>query len=440
MTTQSGASVAPRAISLVQEAVVFLRNIPKLQGLIGAGILTAAVAGPIGCSDDEFAGCEASRTCRPSGGTSGAGTGGGDSGGGGEETGGTSGSGTSGAGGSSGTAGTGKGGRGGSSSTGGRAGEAGDESGGESGDNAGGEGGSVGPDTRPPTVVSVSPADGAMGVRANTNLVVTFSEPMDRVSTQAAYQSADIPTSGVTFSWNSASTVLTINPNTDLRYADGDNLDVAAQTFAAAITDTAEDRAGNQLASDFDWRFRTLRRIAQVFSGGTLYEIRSGRATPRVGCSTGTNWLFVGDNTNNGGSFLLLAHDISELPVGIVELESATLSAEQDEGGEEGYAALGPLLTYHMAASPPESTTWTTQYLSIIGALSTDAEPGIKSISVLAALADDYAHASERGHLSQYRIGFEQISNANSQAETVPIICNDFNLNNFPLATQYLIP
>ena len=64
------------------------RNVPKLHGLVGCGVLIAAAAVPIGCGDDEFSGCEASRTCPPA---KGGDTGGGE--GGDSNTGGSSGSG-----------------------------------------------------------------------------------------------------------------------------------------------------------------------------------------------------------------------------------------------------------------------------------------------------------------------------------------------------------
>ena len=86
------------------------------------------------------------------------------------------------------------------------------------GTTTGGTGGVA--DTTRPTIVSVSPANGATGVRANANIVVTFSEPMDPVRRlRTAYQSADIPNAGVTFGWSADDTVLTIDPNSDLLYA-----------------------------------------------------------------------------------------------------------------------------------------------------------------------------------------------------------------------------
>src|SRR5687767_6570632 len=121
------------------------RNVPRLHGLVGCGALIAAAAVPIGCGDDEFSGCEASRTCPPAkGGDTGGGEGGDSSTGGSSGSGaGRSGSGGSDAGGSAGSGGT-----------------SGDAGAGGSPDGEGGEGGAAPPpDTAAPTIVSVSPED-----------------------------------------------------------------------------------------------------------------------------------------------------------------------------------------------------------------------------------------------------------------------------------------
>ena len=53
-----------------------------------------------------------------------------------------------------------------------------------------------------PAVVETTPADGAVGVFADTSLVVRFSEAMDADSVLAAYQSDDVPVDAVTVTWN----------------------------------------------------------------------------------------------------------------------------------------------------------------------------------------------------------------------------------------------
>jgi hypothetical protein len=394
-------------------------NVPRLHGLVGCGVLIAAAAAPIGCGDDEFSGCEASRTCSPA-------KGGGEAGG--PDTGGSSGSG-------SGRSGSGGGGTGGSSA--GRSGASGDAGAGGSPDGEGGEGGSEPPpDNTPPTILSVSPENGSIGVRADTDLVVTFSEPMDRVSTQAAYQSTDIPAGGVAFSWNSESTVLTVSASSDLLYAEGSNAnDVMAREYAAMIATTAEDEAGNRLEADFGWSFRTMRRITQTFTTGPLnWIMSSGLASNNLPCPSAT--AVVGDTADNIGRHLLVSRDISGLPDGIDEFEAATLSASQDTTDQATFDAFGPILTRHVSALPPTSVTWATPTLHTLDAFSTGGPTGQRSVDARIALADDYEHRAERNRTSQYRLGFERITtNADDTVNSIRFGCASFVLTG-----QYLIP
>src|SRR5690606_11161156 len=53
-------------------------------------------------------------------------------------------------------------------------------------------------DTTAPAIASTEPATGATGVRENEKIHVTFSEPMDQASVEAAYSSADLPADQVT--------------------------------------------------------------------------------------------------------------------------------------------------------------------------------------------------------------------------------------------------
>ena len=55
----------------------------------------------------------------------------------------------------------------------------------------------------------------------DVRIVVTFSAPMDREQTEAAYQSEGVPSSDVTFTWNAESTQLTITPDAPLASRDG---------------------------------------------------------------------------------------------------------------------------------------------------------------------------------------------------------------------------
>jgi hypothetical protein len=377
---------------LVEEAIVVLGNVPRLLGLVGSGFLTATCVLPIGCSDDRFSGCEASRTCPPSkGGEAGAA---GDS----TETGGSSGSGFSGRGGT-GTDDGGEGGAPGSGGTpiGGGAGASGESGGGEGG-------GAERPDTTPPTIVSVSPADGAVGVHGDTNIVVAFSEPMDRVTTQAGYQSADVPAAGVTFSWNANSTVLTINPILDLPYAEGTAPSSPARQFAVSITDTAEDLAGNRLSPAHASSFWTLRRITQTLTSSGYWMVDHLSST--AGCD---DYVSVGDYGHDD-LLAVLAFDLSDIPAGIVEWESAVFAGRQTgvQGTPYGATGLGAIRAYAMGAVEPSAITFATPVVLDLGVFSSTSSAGVRMIDAFDAVTADYADRINRGQRSIYRLSFER--------------------------------
>ena len=77
------------------------------------------------------------------------------------------------------------------------------------------------PEPSGPVIVSVSPENGARGVENDTPIVLRFSEPMDRASTEAAYQSELVPSRSVVFAWSEDSTELAITPSTPLEYGVG---------------------------------------------------------------------------------------------------------------------------------------------------------------------------------------------------------------------------
>jgi len=116
-----------------------------------------------------------------------------------------------------------------------------------------------------PTIVSVSPADGAKGVLEDDQIIITFSEAMDKIATQAAYSSANASMKApeVTFAWNSAGTELTITPNMALPYKSVTDPNIAADTVAWAISTAAKDKSGDELGEAFSAKFQTLKRVTQ---------------------------------------------------------------------------------------------------------------------------------------------------------------------------------
>ena len=145
---------------------------------------------------------------------------------------------------------------------------------------AGGSGGTVGsgdaadaqPDTTPPTVLSVTPSNGARGVAKDVSIVVAFSEPMDQQKTEAAYESTALPATAVTFSWSADKTQLTIDPTNDLSYASGSATTLEPTKYSFAINTSAADLAGNPLQQPQTFEFATSRSI-QLRREGSMWQI-----------------------------------------------------------------------------------------------------------------------------------------------------------------------
>jgi methionine-rich copper-binding protein CopC len=67
----------------------------------------------------------------------------------------------------------------------------------------------------PPNVNATTPSNSSSNVALNTNIVLTFSEAMDKSATQTAISS--LPTITGTFSWDTAAKVVTWDPTSDLQ-------------------------------------------------------------------------------------------------------------------------------------------------------------------------------------------------------------------------------
>ena len=106
-------------------------------------------------------------------------------------------------------------------------------------------------DATPPTITSRSPSAGATGVAVDTNIVLTFSESMNRSATVNAIsiETSDNEPVVAAYSWNDDSTVLTYNPNDDL---------AEDTTYDVFVGTGARDAAGNSLAGSETWSFRTI--------------------------------------------------------------------------------------------------------------------------------------------------------------------------------------
>ncbi|GAA4023156.1 hypothetical protein GCM10022631_42290 [Deinococcus rubellus] len=159
-------------------------------------------------------------------------------------------------------------------------------------------------DTTPPSIVSVTPAGDASGVAKDTNIVVTFSEAMNQASAQAAFQSADLGAS--TISWDAAGQVMTVNPNADLAYTS------TGKTYSFQITDTATDLKGNKLSNPSSTAFKTFRQLSATLA---LKASTVGEISNSTQVLSGYSDIFAGDFADNTSRRTFLGFDLSSLPM-----------------------------------------------------------------------------------------------------------------------------
>jgi hypothetical protein len=256
-------------------------------------------------------------------------------------------------------------------------------------------------------------------VPGDQRITIAFSEPMNAELTEAAYESTDLPRSAVAAQWSANRTVLTLAPNGPLAYAEGtDPASVTARTFALAVTVGAEDEAGNRLTQDYNWSFRTRRRINSTHrplpQGTSWYwAISKSSSLPEseqcpnapfsIGAHGGDPFVDIG----------FVAFDVATLPTNIL-IEAATLSATQTAPVGSPYTVNGNAIHASHIANMPVRQGLSPQNVPVLTAtavheladFSSSPTVGLRSIDALVAVQDDYAHRAERENTSQYRLMF----------------------------------
>ncbi|XYH97178.1 Ig-like domain-containing protein [Sorangium sp. So ce1128] len=114
----------------------------------------------------------------------------------------------------------------------------------------GGEGGGGGEavDQVPPTVVSISPEDGATGVAPGEPIIIAFSEPMNEALGAVRIDPGDGVLRANAGSWSADWTTLTLAPSAPLP---------SGATVTLTVDVDFEDRAGNAMGARYTARFRT---------------------------------------------------------------------------------------------------------------------------------------------------------------------------------------
>lgn len=158
-------------------------------------------------------------------------------------------------------------------------------------------------DIVPPTVVSTTPVDGAVGVDQNAAITITFSEALNpafvNTSSFTLASGAGAVAGAVTFTGLTA----TFTPTPTL---------TANALYTATVTTGIKDFAGNPLTSDFDWHFTTGGELPIVNFTSNAQTVNEGvgtvtvTATLNVPSSMNVTAPFMVSGTATGG----LDHDL----------------------------------------------------------------------------------------------------------------------------------
>jgi hypothetical protein len=273
----------------------------------------------------------------------------------------------------------------------------------------------------PVEVASSEPANDDVAVRPDASIVISFNQPMDPTTVEAAYASDELPANAVTFEWDAAKTVLTVVPSAPLGYA---------EVYSISLATTARALGGGELAAPWNLTFKTAQHGQVVFAP---QEALSGywRSSGSMGqCSSYD--LCIGDGQGNDQYRSFLSFDISTLPATLVDIVSAELVYPCSNTSGAPFT-MAPLIFESVQYSAVGSTAFSATALSQAGSFSTQATSF--TVDVTSQVADDYEARVARSGRSQYRVGFSTTSDNDS----FPDVCLGYN-SGVSLTVEYLTP
>jgi hypothetical protein len=170
-----------------------------------------------------------------------------------------------------------------------------------------------------------------VGVKADTKIVITFSEPMDKTSVVGALAVQPLASSDVSLAWSTDDSVLTITPNAGLAYAAGASASATtALGYTVALSAAAKDVAGNPLSAGYSSAFTTLRRITYTATPTVVQSHDTHFLNPRI-CSAGTLAISASPTMYQIVTYAYVTFDLSGVASQIpaAAIETATFRAVQ---------------------------------------------------------------------------------------------------------------
>lgn len=325
---------------------------------------------------------------------------------------------------------------------------------GDDGDGYGGEGGDdgygdadggwqgpvldlpVGEAPTSPYIEHAYPAPGDTGVRADVQIVVTFTEPMDAASTEAAFEGTGL--GSVSFGWNAAGDTVTITPDSPLAYAEGERpQDVTPLVYGVRFGPGARDAEGDPIAQPSSFEFLTMRALTTDLIGPASLNgtVRSDSGDLGKFCVAGDGQVqFEGHDVwyRCGISMML-----TRIAAG-AEIVDARLSFEFERVFGDGvapgdpFASLGPLRLVH--AEFEEKTVASFLVPGELIDAWTEADPpnGPTVADVTPWLVDDFEAVGPDGY-AQFRLEFEAFDDGDGAYDQVVIAP-------WQLQVTYLLP
>jgi len=301
---------------------------------------------------------------------------------------------------------------------------------GSAGMSAAGTSGSAGMVDEAPRILATSPYNGQKGVRSDAQITITFSEAMDRTTTEEAFHWEQSP--AVTLEWQNHDTVLVIRPSGDLAYASTD-LTGDAKVYTFAIDGTATDVGGTPMGVDQTIVFRTLRRVTQklrLAKGRQSVRSTDGTETVSSTCTVDSTRLFAGDDDTNAGLGFITAFDYAAFAPDVVSWESARLSgAYSRRTAKNPFSRLGKLNAFRLIAPDLEQAKYSSPSALDFGTAASSLSAGAFDLDVVEGLRGAYANHATEGNRFVVLFKFDSVTDNDGEAEQIDASCNQIALD-----------